>query len=141
MVHGYYSSSVNYFLVLKKLSTKYRIVLLDQLGFGASSRVDFPFTLLRNVDACDEFAVEWVEKWTKKMTEKKKLPEKFYLTAHSYGGYIMGMWASNNQDRVIKLLLNSPFGCEPRPEDEDEFMEALKKFRDFNGDPNYLTEE
>ena len=41
----------------------------------------------------------------------------FYLTAHSYGGYMCGHYAVKYHQHVKKLLLLSPIGIKvPRPE-------------------------
>lgn len=51
----------------------------------------------------------------------------FYLAAHSYGGYIFGTYAAKYPQHIKKLLLLSPLGTKPAPENYSyEDMRVLK---------------
>jgi pimeloyl-ACP methyl ester carboxylesterase len=51
------------------------------------------FVDLNNVDKVDEWICEYWEKWVQKC---KFLPAKFFLAAHSFGGYQAALYASKN---------------------------------------------
>ena len=98
----------------------YRIVGIDQLGHGASSRVTLTEEFTRDQERIEEYQVGWFEKWVNEMTINGDLPEKFLLKGHSYGGYLCSLYASRNQERVQALFLNSPIGHESIPDNYDE---------------------
>ena len=98
----------------------YRIVGIDQLGFGASSRVTLNEQFTRDQERIDSYQVGWLEKWVETMTNSGDLPNKFFLKGHSYGGYLSSLYASRNQERVQALFLNSPVGHESIPDDYEE---------------------
>ena len=43
----------------------------------------------------------------------------FYLCAHSYGGYLMGTYAAEYGQHIRKLVLLSPLGLKPAPDNFD----------------------
>jgi len=71
------------------------------------------------------------------MTSRKWLPEKFGLHGHSYGAYVSMIYAINQPERIEKLFLNSPFGAEARPDNDEEFKKSWYTFRNFNGEPDF----
>ena len=62
----------------------------------------------------------WFEKWVEEMTQGGDLPGKFFIKAHSYGGYLCSIYASRNPHRVQALFLNSPVGHECIPDNYEE---------------------
>ena len=54
------------------------------------------------------------------MTMNKEIPEKFFISGHSYGGFISSLFACAHPDRIDGLFLNSPIGAEAEPEDSIE---------------------
>ena len=96
-----------FYRVMKALSEKYHLILIDILGMGGSSRPDF--TLEDPLEALD-FFVEWIEEWRKQMGDLRG----FILCGHSFGGYIGGHYACKYTQYVKKLLLLSPFGVPKR---------------------------
>ena len=52
------------------------------------------------------------------MTKFDRLPSKFLLHGHSYGGYLSGMFASLNPDRIEALFMNSAIGTESAKDEE-----------------------
>ena len=68
MVHGYAAAFVQFYTILRPLMYHYRIVGIDQLGFGASSRVKISEEMSRDSERIDEFQVGWLEKWVDQMT-------------------------------------------------------------------------
>jgi len=120
IVHGFAAAFVMFYPILKPLMEHYRIVGIDQLGHGASSRVTLTEEFTRDQEKIEEYQVGWLEKWVAEMTDAGDLPEKFLLKGHSYGGYLCSLYASRNQERVQALFLNSPIGHECIPDNYDE---------------------
>lgn len=73
----------------------------------------------------DEYQVGWLTKWVDQMTSDGELPEKFFLSGHSYGGYLSSLFACKHPERVKALFLNSPIGHEPLPADYDPMTVRL----------------
>ena len=59
------------------------------------------------------------------MTMNKEIPEKFFISGHSYGGFISSLFACAHPDRIDGLFLNSPIGAEAEPEDFDPLTVRL----------------
>ena len=97
----------------------FRIVAIDMLGFGNSSRVSLEEEMLRNCEIADEYQVGWLDHWVNIMTLNRELPEKFFLIGHSYGGYVSSLYACRHPERISGLFLNSAVGSEAEPEDLD----------------------
>ena len=68
MLHGFSTAAVLYYPLFAPLLEHYRIVGLDQLGFGASSRVELPEEFVKDQAAMEEYQNTWVEKWVDYMT-------------------------------------------------------------------------
>lgn len=67
--------------------------------------------------------------------------EKFYMAAHSFGGYIFGNYAIRHPERVKKLLLISPIGIRVKQEGENDWQYFKKKaaaFKQSGGNPPSL---
>ena len=47
------------------------------------------------------------------------MPEKFFLSGHSYGGFISSLFACAHPGRISALFLNSAIGAEPEPAEYD----------------------
>ncbi len=52
----------------------YRVVALDILGFGNSTRITIPKDKLTDFEEGDDYMNGWLEKWVEIMTEMKHLP-------------------------------------------------------------------
>ena len=59
-----------------------------------------------------ETAEKWIHDFVTQALDAMDLPEKFYMTAHSWGGYLTMMYASVRPDRLKGLYLMSPVGVE-----------------------------
>ena len=111
LTHGYGGSCPLFYKILKKLVSKFYLIMFDLPGMGGSSKPD-NFDVNLSPKQVIEYFVGYIEKWRLKMEITD-----FYLTAHSYGGYICGHYAVKYHQHVKKLLLLSPIGTkEPRPE-------------------------
>ena len=74
ILHGYAAAFVLLYTILKPSMCHYRIVGIDLLGFGASTRLSLPEELTKNNTAIDEYQVTWLEKWVDLMTSAGELP-------------------------------------------------------------------
>lgn len=87
IVHGYGGSGVLMYRLFKDLSRVFRVIAIDILGMGSSSRP--PFTCETGEEA-DMYCMEFMEKWRVAMKDL----DFFVLAGHSYGGYLAGTYAS-----------------------------------------------
>ena len=96
LMHGYGGSGALFFKIIKALTEHFFLILVDIIGMGGSSRPDnFKHSncMLRGgsfspQEAIDYF-VEYMEAWRKAMDNLTN----FYLTGHSFGGYLVGNYA------------------------------------------------
>lgn len=56
--------------------------------------------------------MEWLSAWVSEMTRYDRLPNKFFLHGHSYGGYLSGLYASLHPEKIAALFMNSAIGTE-----------------------------
>lgn len=61
-------------------------------------------------NATPESAEAWVREYITKLLPALDLPEKFYFTAHSWGGYFGMMLGSMYPERIESMFLMSPAG-------------------------------
>jgi len=102
LVHGYGSTGLMYFRIIKELSVKYRVYSIDLLGMGMSSRPKFDY---KNTQESLDFFIDSIEKW-----RIEEGLDQFILTGHSFGGYVSCHYAKRNPNHVKKLFLISPMG-------------------------------
>jgi len=107
LVHGFAGSGALFYKVMRGLAEHFYLITFDIIGMGCSSRVKFTST--NYVDA-NAFMIRVIEEWR----ENLKLTD-FYLAAHSYGGYLCGLYAAWKPQHIKKLLLLSPLGVKQRP--------------------------
>lgn len=86
LVHGYGGAGIMFWKIIKPLMEHYYVILIDQLGMGASSRPEFK---LKGQVETDEFLIDWLEQWRLAMHDLKD----FILAGHSFGGYVCGLYA------------------------------------------------
>ena len=87
MTHGYAMASVFFAGMLPALAEHYRIVMFDNLSFGLNGREDNVGNALNSADTAENWIVEWWHRLIEIMVMTGELPQKFYLSAHSAGGY------------------------------------------------------
>ena len=134
LTHGYGGSAALFYKVLKTLVSRFYLIMFDLPGMGGSSRPDNFSTEFKPREVIDYF-VEYIEKWRAKMDLTD-----FYLTAHSYGGYMCGHYAVKYHQHIKKLLLLSPIGTKvPRPDQLEpgydpnkEWAERIKQQQQAN---------
>lgn len=97
ILHGYPTSSFDYYKVLDKLSEKYRVIIHDHLGFGFSDKPqNYSYSLVEQADVA-------LALW------KKLEISKFTLLAHDYGTSvateIIARHNKNQIDCIIEKLI------------------------------------
>ena len=116
VVHGFASSGAQWFATMKSLAQNFHVYFIDQLGMGSSSRQAFNAT--NHIEA-EEILVDYLEK----VREVLDLTD-LILVGHSYGGFQVGLYASQYHQHVKKVIFVSPIGFMHKPEGF-----ALKKIR------------
>jgi pimeloyl-ACP methyl ester carboxylesterase len=113
LCHGYGGSGALFYKIMKPLTEKFRLIFIDLLGMGGSSRPqNFDDAKLTPQEALDYFT-DSIEAWRNAM----KL-DQFYLAAHSFGGFVCGNYAHKYPQHIKKLLMLSPIGVRYDPEYE-----------------------
>jgi len=100
ILHGYPTSSFDYYKVLPELSKNYRVILHDHLGFGFSDKPeDLNYSLIKQADIALEL---WRQLGLKKI----------YLFAHDYGTSvateIIARYNANELDiEIVQLIITN----------------------------------
>lgn len=102
LVHGYGASQGFFFRNFDALATKFRVLAIDQLGWGASSRPDFT---CKSTEETESWFIDSLEEW-----RKAKNLDNFILLGHSLGGYIAARYALKHPEHVKHLILVGPAG-------------------------------
>ncbi|KAG9442914.1 hypothetical protein H6P81_018768 [Aristolochia fimbriata] len=118
MVHGYGASQGFFFRNFDALASRFRIMAIDQLGWGGSSRPDFT---CKSTEETEAWFIDSLEEWRK----AKKL-DKFILLGHSFGGYVATKYALKHPEHIQHLILVGPVGFTSETEHRSEW---LTKFR------------
>ena len=118
LIHGFGGSGMIFFRLFKRLKERYHVILIDLLGMGCSSRPEF---LARTKDEAEEYYIQSIEKWREKMEI-----DQLNIVAHSFGAYVASRYTLRYPEKVKKLILWSPHGMEPKPEDYEESLERRK---------------
>ena len=107
--HGYIGPTVFYMHALARLSEKYRLVLFDNCCKGLNTKLEeWPPSVLD-----PETAEQWLLTFMVRTIDALDLPSRFLLAGHSYGGYLVALYASQRPERVESLFLVSPAFMEP----------------------------
>ncbi|XP_002987001.2 1-acylglycerol-3-phosphate O-acyltransferase [Selaginella moellendorffii] len=118
MVHGYAASQGFFFRNFDALAAHFRIIAMDQLGWGASSRPDFTCTSTEETEA---WFIDSFEEW-----RKAKNLDKFILLGHSFGGYVAARYALKHPEHVQHLILVGPAGFSPESDRFIQFRSTWK---------------
>lgn len=99
ILHGYPTSSFDYYKVLPILTQKYRVIIHDHLGFGFSDKpLNYSYSLIEQAD----FSLQlWKQLGLQKVT----------LLAHDYGTSIATEIISRNNKKQIDLQIDKLILC------------------------------
>jgi len=102
LVHGYGASQGFFFRNFDALASKFRVIAIDQIGWGASSRPDFT---CKSTEEAESWFIDSLEEW-----RKAKNLDDFILLGHSLGGYVATRYALKYPEHVKQLVLVGPAG-------------------------------
>ena len=117
LCHGNYSQFIGLFRFNKIMSEKYRIVGFDlyNLGLNTRSTSKAPHESWQTAD-------KWMVDFMTKAIDAMDLPDKFFLSGHSLGGYSASLYATQRPERIESLFLMSPAGTETHdPNNYDKY--------------------
>ncbi|KAK2452325.1 alpha/beta-Hydrolases superfamily protein [Trifolium repens] len=118
MVHGYAASQGFFFRNFDALASRFRVVAIDQLGWGGSSRPDFT---CKSTEETEDWFIDSFEEW-----RKAKNLSKFILLGHSFGGYIASKYALKHPEHVQHLVLVGSAGFSSETERITKFLSTWK---------------
>ncbi|KAL6527452.1 hypothetical protein OROGR_016542 [Orobanche gracilis] len=118
MVHGYGASQGFFFRNFDALAKHFKVIAVDQLGWGGSSRPDFT---CRSTKETEAWFIDSFEEW-----RKAKNLTNFILLGHSFGGYVAAKYALEHPEHVQQLILVGPAGFSS---ETDDMFERLTQFR------------
>ena len=117
LLHGLGASAESWQLNIAALSANYRVIALDQIGFGKSDKPLLKYRVATFVDFLDKF-----------MSELKI--EKASLVGNSMGGWIAGLMAIKYPNRVEKIVLADAAGIIPDNVNTNEIYRLNNSTRD-----------
>ncbi|KAH9297735.1 hypothetical protein KI387_029417, partial [Taxus chinensis] len=118
MVHGYGASQGFFFRNFDALASRFRVIAIDQLGWGASSRPDFT---CKSTEETESWFIDSFEEWR----EVKNL-DNFILLGHSFGGYVAAKYAIKHPEHVRHLILVGPAGFTTETDQKNEWISKFK---------------
>ena len=99
LLHGYPTSTYDYYKVLPQLSEKYRVILHDHLGFGFSDKpLDYSYSLIEQADVALQL---WKQLGLKAVT----------LLAHDYGTSVGTEILARHNRQQLDLQINTLLLC------------------------------
>lgn len=114
MVHGYAASQGFFFKNFDTLAKHFRVIAIDQLGWGGSSRPDFT---CKSTEETEAWFIDSFEEW-----RKAKNLSNFVLLGHSFGGYVAAKYALKHPEHVQHLILVGPAGFTSEIEHKSEWL-------------------
>ncbi|XP_011074639.1 probable 1-acylglycerol-3-phosphate O-acyltransferase [Sesamum indicum] len=117
LVHGYGASQGFFFRNFDALAKHFKVIAIDQLGWGGSSRPDFT---CKSTEETEAWFIESFEEW-----RKENNLSKFILLGHSFGGYVAAKYAIKYPEHIQHLILVGPAGFSS----ETDMSEQLIQFR------------
>ena len=99
VLHGYPTSSYDYYKVLPELSKHYRVIIHDHLGFGFSDKpLDYSYSLLDQADLALQL---WQQLGVKKV----------HLLAHDYGTSVATEIIARNNNNELTIEIENLTLC------------------------------
>ncbi|XP_059638184.1 probable 1-acylglycerol-3-phosphate O-acyltransferase isoform X2 [Cornus florida] len=118
MVHGYGASQGFFFRNFDALANHFRIIAIDQLGWGGSSRPDFT---CKSTEETEAWFIDSFEEW-----RKAKNLSSFILLGHSFGGYVAAKYALKHPEHVQHLILVGPAGFSSESDAKSEWFTRFR---------------
>ncbi|CAI9116868.1 OLC1v1018139C1 [Oldenlandia corymbosa var. corymbosa] len=118
MVHGYAASQGFFFRNFDALASHFKIIAIDQLGWGGSSRPDFT---CKSTEETEAWFIDSFEEW-----RKAKNLSNFILLGHSFGGYVAAKYALKHPEHVQQLILVGPAGFTPESDYQNEWFSRFR---------------
>ncbi|CAA0841208.1 1-acylglycerol-3-phosphate O-acyltransferase [Striga hermonthica] len=118
MVHGYGASQGFFFRNFDALAEHFKVIAIDQLGWGGSSRPDFT---CKSTEETEAWFVDSFEEW-----RKAKNLSNFILLGHSFGGYVAAKYALKHPEHVQHLILVGPAGFTSETEHKSEWLSQFR---------------
>lgn len=109
LIHGFAGGVGLWIHNLDHLCQSRAVFAFDLVGFGRSSRPQFP----TDPGLAEKLSVVSIEHWRLALGM-----ERMILLGHSLGGYLAASYAIQYPDRVSHLILVDPWGFQPMPVDE-----------------------
>jgi len=103
LLHGFAGAAGFWVRNLEALSAHQRVVAIDLVGFGRSSRPELDASLKPH--EAEAWWVDSIEKWRQQMGF-----ERMHLCGHSLGGFLASAYALKHPQRLHGLILASPAG-------------------------------
>ncbi len=117
LLHGLGAQAESWQLNIAALAQNYRVIALDQIGFGKSDKPLLKYRVGTYADFLDKF-----------MAELKI--EKAHLVGNSMGGWVVGLAAIKYPNRVEKIVLADAAGLAPKLIDFDLIYQLNNSTRD-----------
>uniref|UniRef100_A0A6N2LCR4 1-acylglycerol-3-phosphate O-acyltransferase n=1 Tax=Salix viminalis TaxID=40686 RepID=A0A6N2LCR4_SALVM len=118
MVHGYGASQGFFFRNFDALASRFKIIAIDQLGWGGSSRPDFT---CKSTEETEAWFIDSFEEW-----RKAKNLSNFILLGHSFGGYVAAKYALKHPEHVQQLILVGPAGVSSESDSKSEWLTRFR---------------
>ncbi|XP_030446841.2 probable 1-acylglycerol-3-phosphate O-acyltransferase [Syzygium oleosum] len=119
MVHGYGASQGFFFRNFEALASRFRVIAIDQLGWGGSSRPDFT---CRSTEETEAWFIDSFEEW-----RKAKNITNFILLGHSFGGYVAAKYSLKHPEHVQHLILVGPAGFSSETDPKAEWLMQFRR--------------
>ncbi|OMO87471.1 Alpha/beta hydrolase-1 [Corchorus capsularis] len=118
MVHGYAASQGFFFKNFDYLAKYFKVIAIDQLGWGGSSRPDFT---CKSTEETEAWFIDSFEEW-----RKAKDLSNFILLGHSFGGYVAAKYALKHPEHVQHLILVGPAGFSSESDGKSEWLTRFR---------------
>lgn len=112
LLHGLGSNAETWLYNIPALAANYRVIALDQVGFGKSDKPSINYRVATYVDFLDKF-----------LTELKI--EKTALVGNSMGGWVSVLYAAKYPGKISKIVLVDSAGYAPPKNFDYRFLQRL----------------
>ncbi|KAM7518202.1 hypothetical protein LguiB_017164 [Lonicera macranthoides] len=119
MVHGYGASQGFFFRNFEFLTKHFKVIAIDQIGWGGSSRPDFT---CKSTEETEAWFIDSFEEW-----RKAKNLSNFILLGHSFGGYVAAKYALKHPEHIQHLILVGSAGFSSESEHKSEWLTQFRR--------------